>query len=462
MTLRTGARLLGTVMLATLVGLVLDNAWAHGLAGLLLIGYLISQWGRLSRMAMGLLLFAAMTTLVALWRVDDVWPLLSEAMGRFAFFATFVAALSLLRLPAYRSRLVRQCSQAMLHQPPARRYPILSLGSGLFGVILNIGVLNLFAGMIEKSNTLAAADGREWVQKARQRRRLMALLRGFSLAPLISPMGIGVAVILASMPSVQWRELAPYSYGAAIVIFLGGWLVDQLTGPHPPRRSPSSSAPSLSPLRRFCVLLLGIVLLVFSLAYLLDVRLPIATLVGAPLASWLWLAWQRRGMKGWGLVPAAITFHRQLPWLLGPLGSEVVVLGSAGYVGHLCVALIDPQTLVDPLGWLAPLGAWNAVIAMLLVLITAQVGLNPIVSVTLLAGLFPALNIPGLPPPLIGVSLMVGWCLALMSSPLTASMLILSRFSGVSSWRIGYRWNGAFMLGVVPVMAAWFLLTNQF
>ncbi|WP_240724517.1 hypothetical protein [Halomonas borealis] len=455
-----GARLLGGTMLATLVGLVFGNTWAHGLAGLLLVGYLLSQRGCLSRMALGLLAFAGVTTLVALWRSDDVWVLLVDAVGRFAFFATFVAALSLLRLPACRSHLVRQCGQVMLRQPPTRRYPILSLGSGLFGVILNIGVLNLFAGMIEQSNTLAAAEGRDWVQKARRRRMLMALLRGFSLAPLISPMGIGVAVILASMPSVQWRELAPYAYGAAAVIFLCGWMADHLAGPHPPRRLAPSLPPSLAPLQRFCVLLVGIVLLVFAVSALLDVRLPVATLVGAPLAAWLWLAWQRRTLGGWGVLPAAVTFHRQLPWLLGPLGSEVVVLGSAGYVGHLWVALIDPQALVGSLGWLVPLGAWNAVIAMLLVLVTAQVGLNPIVSVTLLAGLLPALEIPGLSPPLIGVSLMVGWSLALMSSPLTASMVILSRFSGVASWRIGYRWNGAFMLGVVPLMAAWFLFAN--
>ncbi|WP_227367722.1 hypothetical protein [Halomonas sp. M20] len=461
MTQRGAATLLAGTMLATLMGLVLNNAWAHGLASILLVGYLLSQFTRLSYMALGLLSFAGITTAIVLWRIEAPWSLLSDAVGRFAFFATFVAALSLLRLPAYRSRLVRRCGHVMLHQPPARRYPILSLGSGLFGVILNIGVLNLFAGMIEKSNTLAAANGRQWVQRVRRRRMMMALLRGFSLAPLISPMGIGVAVILASMPSVLWRDLAPYAYGAALVIFLIGWLVDQLIGPHPPRRDPPLPSSSLRPLGSFSLLLLGIVLLVFTLAYLLDVRLPIATLVGAPLASWAWLAWQRRRLGGLGVIPAAVTFYRQLPWLLGPLSSEVVVLGSAGYAGHLWVALIDPQALANSLTWLVPLGVWNAIFAMLLVLITAQVGLNPIVSVTLLAGLLPALDIPGLTPPLIGVSLMVGWALALMSSPLTASMLILSRFTRVSSWRIGYRWNGLFMLGVIPAMTAWFLLANS-
>ncbi|MBS7689774.1 hypothetical protein I0E98_01500 [Pseudomonas lalucatii] len=246
------------------------------------------------------------------------------------------------------------------------------------------------------------------------------------------------------------------------MIFLVGWLVDHLTGSYSPQRKFPSTAPSLRPLGLFCLLLLSIVLLVFALAYLLSLRLPVAVLVGAPLASWLWLAWQRRRLGGLGLAPAAITFQRQLPWLLGPLGNEVVILGSAGYVGHQIMALIDPQTLVGSLAWLAPLGGWNSVLAMLLVLVTAQIGLNPIVSVTLLAGLLPALDIPGLTPPLICVSLMVGWSLALMSSPLTASMLILSRISGQSPLTIGYYWNRAFMLGVIPVITLWFLLVSVF
>ncbi|MBS7689773.1 hypothetical protein I0E98_01495 [Pseudomonas lalucatii] len=209
MTYPFGVWLLAGTMLATLFGSILDQSWLSAIAGVLLAGYLLVQLGSLSRMALGLLAFAVVTSAITIWVFENPWSLLGEAIGRFTFFATFVAALSLLRLPAYRSRLVRQCGKVMLAQFPARRYPILSLGAGLFGVILNIGVLNLFAGMIEKSNTLAAANGREWVRETRRRRMLMAVLRGFSLAPLISPLGIGMAVILASMPSLRWLDLAP-------------------------------------------------------------------------------------------------------------------------------------------------------------------------------------------------------------------------------------------------------------
>ena len=443
------------VTLATLIHLVGGSvAWqAAGIVALLL--YLMTLKGQLTRMAKGLLCAAGVLTLLALWRSPTPGQLLFEASGRFAFFATFVVALSMLRLPAYRSRLVRRCGQSMLLQPPSRRYPILSLGSALFGIILNIGVLNLFAAMIEKSNTLSAAQGRGWVREARQRRMMLALLRGFSLAPLISPMGIGVAVVLSSLPQVTWPQLAPYILGAAALIFMAGWAVDYFTGPHPPANK-TYVTPSLRPLAQFSVLLIGIVALVFSIAWLLELRLPIAALLGAPTGALLWLAWQRRRL-GYGGLPAAITaVHRQLPWLLSPSANEIVVLGAAGYLGHVCVGLVDTQQLAPLLAVLDPLGTLNAVLAMLMVVGLAQIGVNPIVTVTLLVGLLPTMGIEGLTPELIGASLMVGWALALMSSPMTASMLILSRFTGVTATRIGYRWNGRFLVAAIPLLALWF------
>ena len=451
--LRVSCLLLAT--LATLTYLVGGGVVWQAAGVLALLLYLITLKGQLTHMAKGLLCAAGVLTLLALWHSPTPGQLLFEASGRFAFFATFVVALSMLRLPAYRSRLVRRCGQSMLLQPPSRRYPILSLGSALFGIILNIGVLNLFAAMIEKSNTLSAAQGRAWVQQARQRRMMLALLRGFSLAPLISPMGIGVAVVLSSLPQVTWLQLAPYILGAAGLIFMAGWAVGYVTGPHPPARQAYAS-PSLRPLAQISVLLIGIVALVFSIAWLLDLRLPIAALLGAPTGALLWLAWQRRRL-GYGGLPAAVTaVHRQLPWLLSPSANEIVVLGAAGYLGYVCVGLVDTQQLAPLLAVLGPLGAFNAVLAMLMVVGLAQIGVNPIVTVTLLVGLPPTLGIEGLTPALIGASLMVGWALALMSSPMTASMLILSRFTRVPATRIGYRWNGRFLITVIPLLALWF------
>lgn len=447
--------------LVTLGYLVTDVAVLRYPGLLLLAGYLLTV-SALSALARFLLLAAAMLTAWAWYSGALTWTIFLAAADRFAFFATFVVALGLLRIPAYRSRLVRQCGQVMLRQPPRRRYPILSAGSALFGIVINIGVLNLFATMIDKSNTLKAADNRVWVQKVRRRRMILALLRGFSLAPLISPMGIGVAVILSSMPSLAWSQLLPLAWGAALLIYLLGWSVDAVTGPQPTAAAQANyTAPSLLPIAQFVLLMLAIVLLVFALVSLLDIRLPIAALVGAPLAACAWLIWQNRRLKTRGLVPTGKILQRQLPWLLKPVGNEVVVLGVAGYIGVLMLSLIDTEAMLGSLGFILNWGAWNAVLAMLLVFGLAQTGINPILTVTLLASLLPQLNVPGLSEPAIGVALLTGWTLALMSSPLTASMLIMSRLSGVSSIIIGYVWNRIFLLLAVPMLVTWFVVAGS-
>ncbi|XKE47314.1 hypothetical protein LG302_09375 [Halomonas organivorans] len=454
---RLRAYLLAAVMVTTLLGLVGALPLAGRVAVVLMLAYLSCQGGQLSAMPRGMLWAAIAAAGVTLWAAEAPLGLLLDAGERFAFFATFLASLSLLRLPAQDSPLIRRCGRCMLRQPPGRRYPILALGAALFGVILNIGVLGLVGTLIERGNTLAAAGGREGVWQARRRRMLMALLRGFATAPLLSPLGLGVAVILANMPSLTWLDLAPVTFGAAGIVFLAGWGLDHRREPRPAASVARGEAISLAPLGAFCLLLLAIVLLVFALAGCLKVRLPVAVLVGAPLAAFLWLAWQRRRLGGAGLPAAAVTLGRRLPGLLGVLGNEVVTLGAAGFLGHLGVVWLEtarPEWLLD---LLMPLGAGTAVLAMLAVVASAQLGLNPVISITLLAGLLPSLEVPGLTPVLAGTSLMVGWSLALMSSPLTASLLILSRLTGLPARQLGYDWNGRFVCTLVPVLGLWFL-----
>ena len=263
----------------------------------------------------------------------------------------------------------------------------------------------------------AAAVGR-WIREGRASHRTMARRTG----------------------EESWRPLSTFPE----------WTGPLRGQPLPPGQAPTASGMAVASM------VLGIVALVFSIAWLLDLRLPIAALLGAPTGALLWLAWQRRRL-GYSGLPAAITaVHRQLPWLLSPSANEIVVLGAAGYLGHVCVGLVDTQQLAPLLAVLDPLGTLNAVLAMLMVVGLAQIGVNPIVTVTLLVGLLPTMGIEGLTPELIGASLMVGWALALMSSPMTASMLILSRFTGVPATRIGYRWNGRFLVAAIPLLALWF------
>jgi hypothetical protein len=210
-------------MIGTLMALTADSEFGLWIARPALLVYLITQWPRQGYLARGLQLVAlTLAASVATFHSNPL-PILVDAWDRFCFFATFVSALGLLRVSAMRSRLIRDAGQVLIRQRPTWRYPTLSLGSALFGMIVNIGVLNLFGAMIQRSNSLKAAGGDRAIQAVRERRMIMAMLRGFSLAPLVSPLGVTLAVILSSMPQLSWSKLAPVAFPTAAIVFALGW-----------------------------------------------------------------------------------------------------------------------------------------------------------------------------------------------------------------------------------------------
>lgn len=454
------SRLLAGVAVLTVVHLLSGATWVASLAQLLLAGFLVLGWIRFSAMARMLALACVAVSFFALWRLPSPWVVLYEAANGFVFLAAFMTALAVLRLPAYRSRLIRRCGQSLLLQPPTWRYPMLSLGSTLFGIVLNFGVLNLFMSMIDKANTLGSAQGRVWLQEVRRRRMLLATLRGFTLAPLVSPLGIGVAVVLGNLEPLTWGELFPYVLASAVVLFLMGWACDQIAGPRPRASAAGSERPSLMPLVAFSLLLLALVLLVFALATMLSLRLPQAVVIGVPLGAWVWLAWQCRDIGHVGVWSATALLTRRLPDVLGGIGNEVVALGSGAYLGYLSVALLNPAQLDGMASLLIAAGNWLPALALLLIVVLAQIGVNPIISVTFLTSMVAQVGLEGVSLPLLAAAMLVGWSLTMVSSPFTAAMMIMSRFTGITAGQIGLRWNGAFLAASLMMAAVLFRLAS--
>lgn len=410
---------------------------------LLLLGtYLILSLHQLTRIALLLLFISALVTGLVVFRLPTPLVPLREASTSFGFLAAFIATLTLLRIPAYRSRIMRQCGHVILSQPPGRRYPLLSIGTMLFGVVLNMGVLNLSASMMDKANSLEAAKGREWLRNLRRKRMLLAALRGFALLPLVTPMGVGVAIILASMPTLGWAQLYLYTFTVATLIFLLGWLSDYLGGPHPLKPPAVADRHSLMPLLNFALVLIGLVALVFICAWILQLRLPQAVLIGVPLGCLIWLGVQLRSIGLFGVAPAIVLITRRLPAVLGSIGNEVVLLGAGAYLGKLSVSLVGPEVLSGILGMGTPAAAS---LAMLLMVTMSLLGLNPIITASFVASAVSRLDIPDISLPAMATAILTGWALAAACSPFTASMIILSRVTGLSPSRIGLRWNGKFV-----------------
>ena len=88
--------------------------------------------------------------------------------------------------------------------PPGRRYLAMNFGGHVFGVLINLGGIAILLEMtrrsLEETSGHLPAHLREW----RLRRMTTAVLRGFSLAPLWSPIGLGLNALLLAMPDLRY------------------------------------------------------------------------------------------------------------------------------------------------------------------------------------------------------------------------------------------------------------------
>jgi len=90
--------------------------------------------------------------------------------------------------------------------------------------------------------------------------------------------------------------------------------------------------------------------------------------------------------------------------------------------------------------------------------LTGQLGMNPILAVSLMVPLLPAPQDMGLPPAALVAAITGGWALSSATSPFTASVLISASLGGVTPQRAGIGWNGAYTLVTGAILSAWVLL----
>ena len=70
------------------------------------------------------------------------------------------------------------------------------------------------------------------------------------------------------------------------------------------------------------------------------------------------------------------------------------------------------------------------------------------------------LRLEGAALPLLAAAMLSGWSLTMVSSPFTAAMMIMSRFTGMTAGQIGLRWNGAFLATSLMMAAVLFRLAS--
>ena len=376
-----------------------------------------------------------------------------------AFIVVFFAALTTLKFAAETSPSIQNCGRFLAQQPPGRRYAALTVGGQLFGLLLNYGSISLLGSMTMVN---ASLERNEEIRNHRIRRMLLAIQRGFISTLPWSPLSFAVAIPTSMIPGSSWALCVfPGLVNGAIIAGMG-WLLDslfkpKLSAPVVDRQPVQGSWFSVVPL----VLLLVLLVSLLGAAYLLSgVRVLALVMIIVPLLSMAWIALQTRADH-----PLKQLSHRASDYLMNQLSgfrSEMVLLMMAGYIGTIASPLLSVLMIFLGID-LASLPSWSVLVMLVwFIPLVGQIGMNPILAVALITPVLPEAATLGVSPTSLVVALTAGWILSGVSSPFTATTMLVGNFAGVSSSHVGRKWNGLYTVLCAIILSGWVVLYSVY
>jgi len=372
-----------------------------------------------------------------------------------AFIAAFFSASATLRNASATSTSIADSGRFLAQQPPGRRYAALTAGGHLFGIILLYGAIALLGTL---ADTSARREQDPQVRRIRIRRMLLAIQRGFVSTLCWSPLTFSMAISTTLIPGANWADAALLGLVGSAIMAGTGWALDtifkpRLPGPRP-RVRPAGSWRSLVPM---FVLLAILLISVGGLSLVTGLRAVAIVLVVVPLLAAGWVAMQNAPGSRLRQVR-----QRSAGYATDLFGyrSELVLLVMAGFIGTLGSQLVAPLLAGTSLN-IATIPAWALLVAIVWIIpLTGLLGMNPILSVSLLAPLLPNAEALGVSPAAIIVAITSGWALSGASSPYTATTLLVGTIGKVSAWRVGLDWNGAYTLICAIMLSGWVVLVT--
>ncbi|MGY9046093.1 MAG: hypothetical protein ACKVKF_03210 [Rhodobacterales bacterium] len=430
-------------------------SWSGILTPYLVVGVVMcfAAQVRLSRQAF-IAVAAALTLALALtqggWQTTTL-----KALESAGFIAAFFSALSTLRNVAQTSPGIQKAGRFLSAQPPGRRYAALTVGGQGFALLLNYGAIQLL-GALAMAN--ASAEPNSEIRGHRIRRMLLAIQRGFISTLPWSPLSFAVAISTTVVPDTSWAQAVIPGLVTSVLMAGIGWGLDtlfkpKLSVPPPVRVEPEGGWATMRPL----LILLGLLVSsVATLHVLTDVRVIGLVAVIVPVIAIAWLFIQNIGQGGFGRVSGRLRNYvcSELPGYR----SELTLLMMAGYIGTVGSALLVPLIARAGLD-VAALPTWLILVGFVWIIpLAGQAGMNPILAVTLLAPLIPDTATLGITPVALVVALTSGWVLSGVTSPFTATTLLIGSFAGISAQRVGLVWNGAYALICAVVLSIWVVI----
>lgn len=369
-------------------------------------------------------------------------------------------ALTALRSAAVGSPEIIECGRFLARQRPGLRYAALTMGGHLFGLILLYGAISLL-GSLAVESTSKETDPE--LRYHRTRRMLVAIQRGFISTLTWSPMAFSMVISIALVPGASWGSAVLPCLVSAAILLVGGWALDtifkpKLSHPPPPRAVETGSWwRNLRPL----LLLLGAVVGGTAFLHLVtgvEVIGAVMSLIPVIALIWVWMQARDQGFSPREYVGSRVSqfVFSEVPGYRG----EITLLFMAAFIGSLGSFLLVPLVKSSGID-LSTVPALAVLIPLIwLIVLAGQIGMNPILAVSLIIPLLPTPEALGVSPVVVVTAITAGWALAGATSPFTASVLLLGALGKVSPRKAGLVWNGPYVLVIGAVLSLWVVLLS--
>ncbi|RJE80763.1 hypothetical protein [Paracoccus sp. JM45] len=362
------------------------------------------------------------------------------ALERAIFLASLLALLGVLRTAAAVAPEIERAGKYLTAQPPGRRYLALNFGGHIFGTLINLGGLAILLDMAMRSMATNSAHLPPDLQEVKFRRMTLAVTRGFALVALWSPMGFAVNSLLLSMPELDYLDFAPLGFALSFVCAGYGWVLDRVTAPRGRNVAPPASPPDPADGRAVWLLLTHVGLLgvaVIALNALTILSFQQSLLLVVPSYSLGWAAWTG-GRNAIGVTGNVV---RQAVSRFPLAASELGVFASAGLLSVLVVEVMPTEAiriLATDLHLTALPVIWIFAVTLFGL---ACIGINPIITASVMGSLGTQLGIAGLSDVAIAVALIGVWSAVMCFSPFITTVAYAGAVVGRSPFMVGVRWN---------------------
>lgn len=341
------------------------------------------------------------------------------AAGNMTRLSALILTVMLLSSVLGNSRDLVAISGSLFSGRPLARYYSLAFGTGLLSVPLNFGSVGVVGSLIGHRI-------RDRGDSPVTRNAVRAVLRGFAVSPICSPLSISVVMTVTFLPGLQSWELIALSLPVGILILLGGaWQREAEAADVVPQQP--GADPGLGPWLRFAGIIALICTGVFSLSGLAGLSYSKSVTLSCFAA--VLVGFMARGVR---------TRRLDLP-SMAPVSNELIIVGGSAFIGALISLLV-----LTLLGDSVNMPSWAYPVLALLVpwvfYVGGTGGFNPIVIGTLVGGvlgpLWPPQAVLGL-----GMAMVCGWGITAAGSPYAANSLLMERLTGYPARQIGLYWN---------------------